>query len=392
MPSSSSEAVPQQNRLAPMIDEFEDRSYFFSKRPDKTYVSRTFRSQFGTKLRIVSKVVDGDEGLRFGKAGDEVVLRTTPAGRYEIKATVLEDNRAIKTLLIQKYSSASGPLDRQWFAFVGEEIDVLLDFAAGIKAVALGDGTKVHLTDEELRGVVLNHVQARRLFADHEELFLEIARSEDLSRDLIAVGYRRKQLEHFKGLLDHPDFFASEQARLDSTPEGIWQQFFEANTWIFGYGLSYQFLSSLDQRKLEQVVRGRDLTGAGKRADALMKTRGLISSLCFIEIKRHDTPLLAAQPYRPGTWAPSAELSGGVSQVQATVQDAVENIGRRLMPSDGVGVPTGEVLFNVEPRSCLVVGNLSQFDSEHGINEPKFRSFELSRRNVMSSCSAPVSS
>ena len=128
MPSSSSEAVPQQNRLAPMIDEFEDRSYFFSKRPDKTYVSRTFRSQFGTKLRIVSKVVDGDEGLRFGKAGDEVVLRTTPAGRYEIKATVLEDNRAIKTLLIQKYSSASGPLDRQGFAFVGEEIDVLLNF------------------------------------------------------------------------------------------------------------------------------------------------------------------------------------------------------------------------------------------------------------------------
>jgi hypothetical protein len=31
---------------------------------------------------------------------------------------------------------------------------------------------------------------------------------------------------------------------------------------------------------------------------------------------------------------------------------------------------------------CLVIGNLAQFRGEHGINEGKFRSFELYRRNT----------
>jgi len=366
-----------------MIDEPDDRSYFFGKRPDKTYVSKAFPSRLGNQLRIVSKVIDGDdEGLRFGTVGDEVVLRTTPAGRYEIKATVVEDDRAIRTLVIQRYNRVSGPHDYQYFAFVGPEIDALLNWVAGIKSMPLKDGSKVHLTDEVLRDLVLNRMQARRLLSQHEELFLELAQSEDLPRDLIAVGYRRKQLDRFERLLTDADFFSSERSRLSVSPEGLWQKFFEANTWIFGYGLSYQFVTGLDQRKLEQVVRGRDLAGVGKRTDALMKTRGAISSLCFVEIKRHDTPLLAPQPYRPGTWAPSSELSGGVSQIQTTVQTAIENLGRALRLSDDAGDPTGEVLFNVQPRSCLVVGNLKQFESELGVNEPKYRSFELYRRNI----------
>jgi len=98
-----------------MGDEYEDRSYFFSKRADKTYVSKSFTDLVGRKLRIVSRVVDGQEGLGFAAVKDAVTVRVTPAGRYEIKATVFEDGRGIKTLTIQKYSSRSVPLDRQSF-------------------------------------------------------------------------------------------------------------------------------------------------------------------------------------------------------------------------------------------------------------------------------------
>jgi hypothetical protein len=177
-----------------MVDELDDRSYFYSKKTGKTYVSGSFTNQLGTKHRIISKVVDGDNGLKFGTVGTEVVLRNTPKGRYEIRATVLEDERTIKTLIIQRYSPISGPHDRIHFSFVGNEIDVLLSFVAGIKAIPLKDGGKVHLTDEVLRDIVLDHGQARPIFARHEELFLEIAQSEDLTRDLVAVGYRWKQL------------------------------------------------------------------------------------------------------------------------------------------------------------------------------------------------------
>ena len=108
-----------------------------------------------------------------------------------------------------------------------------------------------------------------------------------------------------------------------------------------------------------------------------------MNSLCFVEIKRHDTPLLAARPYRPAAWPPSDEVSGAVSQMQATVQAAVENLGRKLVPEDDEGNPTGETLFNVQPRAFLVVGSLDEFHTPAGLNEAKVRSFELYRRNVV---------
>jgi Domain of unknown function (DUF4263) len=368
---------------APVSDEYDERKWFFNRRTDKTIISKRITDTLsGQNLRIASHIVEGQPGLRFAIVKDEIVLRQTPAGRYEIKATFLEDDRSIRTLTIQKYNSKSGPSDKLYFSFRGDEIDTLINFIAGVKTVPLDGAATVHLSDEVLRNIVLDQGQARRIFTKNTELFLQLAQQEDITRDLVAVGYRRKQLQRFESLLHDADYFVSEQERLQCRPEDVWQDFFEANTWIFGYGLSYQFLSKLDERKLEQIVRGRDLKAAGKRSDALMKTRGIISSLCFVEIKRHDTPLLGAAQYRPDVWPPSAELAGGVSQVQATIQAAIESLGHKLVPSDDMGDPTGEVLFNIEPRSCLVVGSLEQFQTARGTNVPKFRSFELYRRHT----------
>jgi hypothetical protein len=359
----------------------DDRAYFLNKRPDKTYVSRSFPSGSMQSLRIACKVIDGEDGLRFANVEGEQVLRTTHKGRVEIKATFLEDDRRIKRLLIQKYDASRGPNEHQHFTFTGPEIDTLLSFVAGVRAMSLEESGKIHLTSDQLADLILNEAGARRLFADHEELFVRVAESEELQRDLVAVGYRRKQLERFEHLLADADFFQAERDRLGLKPEAVWQAFFEANTWIFGYGLTFHFLTSLDDQKLEQVVRGFDVTGHGKRVDALMKTQARINSLCFVEVKRHDSALLASS-YRPGAWPPSADLSGGVAQVQATVQDAVERIGRKLEVIDREGNPSGEALFNIEPRSFLIVGNLDEFVTPNGINEGKFRSFELYRRNM----------
>ena len=284
-----------------MSDSYDERQQFFDRRTDKTIISKSFTNMSGQKLRIASRVGEAEGGLQFAQIKNEILLRRTLKGRYEIKATFLEDERTISTLTIQRYNSKSGPDGRVHFSFVGTEIDDLLSFIVGIRSAPLTNPTKLHLTDRDLRDIVLDHGQARRLFEKHADLFREIAQREDLTRDLIAIGYRRKQLERFDHLLNDAVYFNAERQRLNARPEDVWQLFFEANTWIFGYGLSYQFLSTLDERKLEQVIRGRDLVAAGKRSDALMKTRGLISSLCFVEIKRHDTPLLTLPRRRLGS-------------------------------------------------------------------------------------------
>ncbi|WLB05130.1 Shedu immune nuclease family protein [Bradyrhizobium elkanii] len=363
--------------------EEDERSFHFNKRTDKTYVSRRIvNSVTGEHLRIGSKVIDSDEGLVEVRKKDEIAIRTTPKTRQEIKATFFEDSRNISTLTIQKFNAKSGPSEHTYFSFRDDEINTLLQFIVNTKRIPFADANRINITDSELNEIILNAGQARRVFVENEEVFLALAQNEVLTRDLVAVGYRRAQLQHFERLLSEPAFFEREKDAAHGGAEAVWQAFFEKNKWIFGYGLSYVFLDGLDGRKLEQITSGFDLAGAGKRSDALLKTRASISSLCFVEIKRHDTQLLSTSQYRPEVWSPSSDLTGGVAQLQAVVQSTLERLGRTVSPSDDHGNPSGEVLFNVAPRSFLVAGTLDEFTTDHGINETKYRSFELFRRNV----------
>lgn len=357
-----------------------ERDYFFSKVPGKTYVSSRFGT--GAAMRYASQVMETEGGARFEQIGEEIVLRATPKGRHEIKAAFLEDDRSIRSLTIQRFHANRGPDEKDYFTFVHGEIERLIEFLIGIKTMRLDGEEKRHLTADDLRHLILNQAGARALFRDNEDLLVEAATNADLKRDLVALGYRRAQLARFERLLGDRAFFDAERERLKVGPEALWQSFFELNTWIFGYGLSFQFTTSLGDRALEQVVSGHSIGGPGKRVDALMKTQARINALCFVEIKRHDTPLLGASEYRPGCWSPSSELAGAVAQTQGTVQAAMDDLGRKLGPTSRTGDPTGEVIFNLDPRAFLVVGDLGQFDTPHGPNEGKFRSFELFRRNV----------
>ena len=176
----------------------------------------------------------------------------------------------------------------------------------------------------------------------------------------------------FNNLLTDEAYFESLKKKKGCSNEGLWQRYFEKNPWIFGYGLGYLFLSSLDDKKLEQVVQGYSVASRGKRVDALMKTKGVISNLCFVEIKTNNTQLLESKPYRPGCWAPSKEMAGAISQVQGTVASAIENLSAKIGVEDEYGNPTGEEVFNYQPKSYLVIGNMSEFTTEEGVRTERF--------------------
>ena len=56
---------------------------------------------------------------------------------------------------------------------------------------------------------------------------------------------------------------------------------------------------------------------------------------------------------------------------------------RKLTMKDERGDPTGEEAYNWVPKSFLVIGSLGEFITSHGVNEERFRSFELFRRNTL---------
>ena len=352
-----------------------------NKLTGKTYISPRVKTEQGP-LRIASKVIDS-EGLHYATVKKEVVLRRTESGRTEIIAKFMEDGRGLTVVTLQAFNGNTGNPQNTHFSFVAGEIPKLLTFFENIAAVEFKDGDKVNITDSELRKLTLSKAQASRLVSENQAVFTEAIESALTKEDVVALGYRKKQVQTFGRLLTERDYFDQvKQAKEIRGDEALWQMFFEKNQWIFGYGLSYFFVTGFENRKLEQVVEGHNLLNHGKRADGLMKTRGIINSLCFVEIKTHQTKLLENSAYRVGCWAPSKDLSGAVAQVQGTVAAAMQRLYGMFRLNHEDGTPTGEEVFNFRPKAFIVIGSLSEFVSEHGVNNEQLRSFEIYRNSL----------
>jgi hypothetical protein len=198
------------------------------------------------------------------------------------------------------------------------------------------------------------------------ELLAKLAEAPELHSDVYAVASKRQALMEF------------EQRLTQNGNERSWQAFFEANPWIFGHGLNYIFLDGLGG-KLEKATTGATFDRSGKRADALMRTRAEISQFVLVELKKSSTDLLQPDPYRPGCWGISNEVSNAVTQVQKTAYEFARDRFRENL-KDEWGGDTGEVVYSIEPRSYLVVGHLNELSG----NDDKITCFELFRRNIRS--------
>ena len=360
----------------------DDRKYYENKSPLKTYVSRVVEIKGDDALRIASKVFDSATDFDHVVEKGSVAIHATHGGRREIVAKFWENERGLQVLTIRAYrdGNSSGATS---FSFVGGQISRLTDFLDSIRAMPIMSNKSFSFSDYELSRMKLSQEQVEGLLKGNAALLAHIVRNDVTVGDVQALGYRREQLRRFDRLLREVKFFNDEKAHLGvRRDEDVWQRYFEANKWIFGFGLSLVVLGALDDRALEQIVRGTSLSGPGKEADAVLKTHGIISSLSFVEIKTHNTKLLAQAQYRPGVYASSSDLSGAVAQSHSTVYAALENIRGRLEPVRSGGAPTGEILYGIKPRSFVIAGLLSEFETEHGVNEQKFRSFEMYRRSL----------
>lgn len=198
------------------------------------------------------------------------------------------------------------------------------------------------------------------------------------STDIVNIGYRKKQLEIFDKLLNQSDYFAtyiSENKLTDTRPESVWQHFFRANDWIFGYGLDYRFLGILQK---EAHVSGSDV--AGKDAVINDFLLGCSKFTVLVELKKHDTPLFGKDKNRSNSWTLSDDLISGLSQILE--QKASWQISAETNPSgnfDDQGNPIKQK--TIDPKSILVIGSGKQFDGEDKEKQIKAKTFELFRRD-----------
>lgn len=141
--------------------------------------------------------------------------------------------------------------------------------------------------------------------------------------------------------------------------ENYWQDFFEVNKWIFGYGLNYKILR---QEQTQSNYGGTRVDGTGgERGDCLTSTKGDIGFTVLVEIKTPFTPLLQGiKPQRNGAWSLSKELTDGLTQLQAN-KSTWEIKGSR--EEDNRDRLENENIFTVTPNGILVIGRLNKLET-----------------------------
>lgn len=155
--------------------------------------------------------------------------------------------------------------------------------------------------------------------------------------------------------------------------ETWWQNFFNGNDWIFGYGLNYKILESV---QTQPSYGGANFTGRGmQRGDYLRRTEALIKFTVLLEIKKPNTELFGPTQYRNGAWELNKQLTGGVSQVQVNCSKW-EKEGSQT--EDNREALLKEQIFTVQPKGILVIGHTNQLSEIS-----KRNSFELFRRNTV---------
>ncbi|WP_165448413.1 Shedu immune nuclease family protein [Rhizobium ruizarguesonis] len=364
-----------------MMDD--DLKFFEIRREGKAYLSKVFMQGAITpeKRRLVRSVIEGTERVLIGEIEGAMCLRLTGEKRKtQVTALVSQDDGNIRRVTLETFQSRAGDwyqgYEKDSFTFRSDEFAKLLSFLESIKFidrsneerfdvrdVSVGNGPKI-ITDASDHALL-----ARIKKLDHQEregLFRGF--HADLSHNEINLLLGRRQaLEEFE-----------RQLAAGQWAEASWQDFFERQSWVFGYGLDYRIMRQFDR----EMVVGAGGTDNRERptVDYLMN---FTDYSVLVEIKRPDTPIFQEKRSgRAGTWRFSNEFMDAVSQVieqkaewlvQAQTGQNYDKSGTRRMTAR-----------TRDPKAILVLGRGSEIEGGGSARDAEVRrdTFELFRRDT----------
>lgn len=344
--------------------------------PDTIFVSKVseFKNSITgavTSKRYIRKVFDKETAGEIVKVKGELILRCSPTGRDQIKVIVYDNDNGKLGFVLQKFRGDTGnPGKNTDFHFYNDEFSELLRFLLLVRFIDLSDFDNFQLSLAELKGKVLVNrdekalIEALKAIQGEDRLhLLEQIRDQSLTKqDLDILSGRRKGLETF-----HQQLYVDK----DWT-EPKWQAFFQENTWIFGYGLDYRFLSILQK---EASLSDTDLDGTNTvQGDFLL---GSTHFTVIVELKRPDTPIFGASPNRSRSWSLSTQLIDAVSQILAQKASWEIKATQVNYVSDGNAISQK----TCDPKCVLVLGRLADLSNNHREQDRKIRTFEMFRRD-----------
>ena len=363
-----------------MSDESE-HDYFKLRKQGKTYISKVFTFNDGNLegVRQVRMVIEGSDQVHFGEIEGAICLRLTGNTRKtQISAIITQDDKAIKRLTLQTFKTRAHDwiesVEKDEFTFRGDEFNRLLDFLSRIEFIDLSNKDNFQIEDISTKAGPKAIIDAAdrgiieriKSMTEGQRNSLLHALQQSLTNEEINILLGRRQgLEEYE-----------EHMRLGDWTEPQWQDFFEREQWVFGYGLDYRVMRQF----------GREMTVGGGGADNQNKPvidflMSFTDYTVLVEIKRPDTPIFRERRGgRAGTWEFSSEFMSAVSQVieQKAEWLSFAQTGEHYNKL-GTEVLTARTR---NAKSILVIGSLAEFSrSESPRSANVMRdTFELFRR------------
>lgn len=295
------------------VDEYE---FFKMRQQGKTYISKVFtlNELNPERVRHVKMVMEGSDRVLFGEIEGAMCLRLTGNIRKtQVSALITQDDKKIRRLTLQTFKTRAGDwieaVEKDEFTFRADEFDRLLGFLSQIEFVDLSNDEKFSIEDISTKAgpKALIDASDRRIIdrvknmteAQKNALFQALQQS--LTSEEINILLGRKQgLEEYE-----------QHMRLGDWGETQWQDFFDREQWVFGYGLDYRIMRQF----------GREMTVGGGGSDN--QNRPVIDFLMsfkdytvLVEIKKPDTPIFKrSRGGRAGTWEFTPEFMSAVSQI-----------------------------------------------------------------------------
>ncbi|WFT84351.1 Shedu immune nuclease family protein [Rhizobium leguminosarum] len=361
----------------------DDVKFFELRKEGRAYLTSVFThgSINPERRRNIRWVLEGTGQVLLGEIEGALCLRLTGEKRKtQVTALVSQDDGGIRRVTLQTFQSRTGDWYRGYeehsFTFRSGEFAKLVSFLESIRFIdrsnegrfdirdiSVGHGSKIitDASDEALLARIkdLDHKQRERLLRGIQA---------DLSQTEINLLLGRRQgLEEFE-----------RQLGADLWAEASWQDFFERQSWVFGYGLDYRIMRPFDR---EMVV------GAGGTDDRDRPTVDYLMNFTdysvLVEIKRPDTPIFQQRRSgRAGTWRFSNEFMDAISQVleqkaewlvQAQTGQNYDKSGNRRLTAR-----------TRDPKAILVIGRRRDIEGDGSARDAEVRrdTFELFRRDT----------
>jgi len=360
----------------------DDHKFFQLRKAGKTYLSKVFKfkEQNTERVRQVRMVLEGSDSLHLGEIEGAMCLRLTGDKRKtQVTALVTQDDKQIRRVSLLTYQSRANDwiqgYEKNEFTFRGDELARLKAFIHQIEFVDFSNENNFQIED-------ISRQEGPKAIIDASErgIVERIRQMNDVQRDAVLEGLRSTlTAEEINVLLGRRQGLEDFEAHLHigDWTEVEWQDFFEREQWVFGYGLDYRILKQF----------GREMTvgsggGTDNRNKPIVDFLGTLTDYTvLVEIKRPDTKIFKqAKGGRAGTWEFSAEFTSAVSQI---IQQKAEWLSFAQSGVHWNKEGTKQLTARTRnAKSVLVIGSLEEFSNGELCAQIKRDTFELFRQET----------